>query len=309
MATPRISLKITREGVHGSQTIPQHIPINFPKPEYVLPNFLGITSEEFDDVILISARRQISDESMSKAFRKSSSMLINLSTDTESIIVDILKVIKIKYDYRTLSKITGFPVSTLTRYVTGKTAPRGAKAERLLRNILSNINLPAFIAEYSGFNGGRLDLTRIMLNPNLVKIIGAYVLEEFAGMKITSIMPLDILSLPLASYLSITTSRPLYLVSPSPISSPDHLTPLVFSDEDRDDARAYWLLLEKNCNKESVLLLSSKTPEPRFFNSLIEFLMNEKIEVGGFFVVAAKENILSDLRVPPGIKRSYLFMI
>jgi len=247
-------------------------------------------------------------ELMSRAFRKSNNMAISLSTDAGSVIVDVLKVLKLKYDYKALSKITGFPISTLTRYITGKTAPRGSKAERLLRNTLNNINLPAFIAEYSGFDGGRIDLAKIMLNPNLVKIIGAYVLEEFAGMKITSIMPLDILSLPLASYLSITTSRPLHLVSPLPISSPDHLMPLIFSD-DGGDARAYWLLLRKNCNRESILFLSSRTPEPCFFNKLVERLMDEKMEIGGLFMVAAREELLGELRVPPGVKRSYLLVI
>ncbi|MEM4021077.1 MAG: hypothetical protein QXI18_01705 [Nitrososphaerota archaeon] len=246
---------------------------------------------------------------MSRAFRKSNNMVISLSTDAGLVIVDILKVLKLRYDYKALSKITGFPVSTLTRYITGKTAPRGSKAEKLLRNTLSNINLPAFIAEYSGFDGGRLDLTKVMLNPNLVKIIGAYVLEEFAGMKITSIMPLDILSLPLASYLSTTTSRPLHLVSPFPIPPPDRLMPLVFSDDSDDSTKAYWLLLEKNCSRESVLLLGSRTPEPCFFNKLVEILVNEKIEVGGLFVVAAKEDILGELRIPPGVKRSYLLVI
>jgi hypothetical protein len=245
---------------------------------------------------------------MSRAFRKSNNMVISLSTDAGSVIVDVLKILKLKYDYRALSKITGFPVSTLTRYITGKTAPKGSKAEKLLRNTLGNINLPAFIAEYSGFDGGRLDLTKVMLNPNLVKIIGAYVLEEFAGMKVTSIMSLDILSLPLASYLSIMTSRPLHLVSPFPISSPDHLTPLIFLD-DGGDARAYWLLLRKNCNRESVLLLSSRTPEPFFLNKLVESLISERIEIGGFFMVAAREEILREFRIPPGVKRSYLLVI
>lgn len=245
---------------------------------------------------------------MGKAFRKSSNMLISLSADAGSVIADVLRVLKLKYDYRTLSKITGFPISTLTRYITGKTVPRGSKAEKLLKSILYNVNLPAFIAEYSGFDGGQLDIAKIMLNPNLVKIIGAYVLDEFAGMKITSIMSLDLLSLPLASYMSVNTSRPLHLVSPYPVSSPDHLTSLVFSD-DGGDVRAYWLLFGKNCGRESVLLLASRTPDPVFFNKLVEVLLEEGAEIGGFFAVAAKKDILSKLKIPPGVKRSYLFMI
>lgn len=245
---------------------------------------------------------------MAKAFRKSGRMLVDLSADAGFVIVDLLRVLKSKYNYKALSKITGCPVSTLTRYVTGKTSPRGAKAERLLRNLLKNINLPALITERAEFDGGELDLTKIMLNPNLIKIIGAYVLGEFTGMKITSILPLDFLSVPLASYLSTSISRPMHLISNEPISADGHSIPLVFSDNSSGAARAYWLFMRKNCKGESILMLSSRVPDPRFFDLLLRTLIEHKMELGGFFSVTVKEEELRNLRIPPGVKRSYILI-
>ncbi|MCD6312571.1 MAG: hypothetical protein J7L79_01985 [Thaumarchaeota archaeon] len=245
---------------------------------------------------------------MAKAFRKSRSMLVDLSTDAGLVVVDLLRVLKSKYNYKALSRITGCPVSTLTRYITGKTAPRGAKAERLLRNLLNNINLPALITEGAEFDGGELDLTKIMLNPNLIKIIGAFILGEFAGMKITSILPLDFLSMPLASYLATSISRPIHLISSDPISADGHSIPLVFPDNGGGAARAYWLFMRKNCRGESVLMLSSRAPDPRFFDLLLKTLIDHKIELGGFFSVAVKEEELRALKIPPGVKRSYILI-
>ncbi len=246
---------------------------------------------------------------MPRAFRKSSNLLIDLSADAGLVVVDLLRVLKSKYDYKALSRITGFPISTLTRYITGKTAPRGPKAEKLLKNLLSNINLQALITKYAEFNGGRLDLTRIMLNPNLVKIIGAYILEEFAGMKITSILPLDLLSIPLASYLSTTISRPIHLLLCDPISADGRSIPIVYSNGEEGEAKAYWLFLRKNCKSESVLTLSSRTPDPDLFDLLLKTLAEQKMDLGGFFSVSVREDELRELRIPPGVKRSYILVI
>jgi len=48
-----------------------------------------------------------------------------ISHGGESLVMDILKILKEKYDYNTLSKITGLPISTLSRYCTGKSTPKG----------------------------------------------------------------------------------------------------------------------------------------------------------------------------------------
>lgn len=245
---------------------------------------------------------------MAKAFRKKGSMLVDLSADAGLVIVNLLRVLKSRYSYKALSRITGCPVSTLTRYITGKTSPRGVRAERLLRNLLKNINLPALISEDAEFNGGGLDLTKIMLNPNLIKVIGAYVLGEFAGMKITSILPLDFLSVPLASYLATSISRPMHLISSEPISADGHSIPLVFLDNGGGAARAYWLFIRKSYKGESVLTLSSQVPDPHFFDLLLKTLLDHKMELGGFFAVAVKEEELRRLKIPPGVKRSYILI-
>ena len=244
---------------------------------------------------------------MAKAFRKSRSFSIDLSADASTIAVDLLRVLKSRYDYKALSTITGIPVSTLTRYITGKTAPRASKAERLLKNLLENVNLAALISENAGYNGG-VDLAAVMLNPNILKIIGAHILEEFSGMKITAILPLDILSIPLASYLSTAISRPMYLLSSEPVTTDGHSIPIIFREEGRGSAKAYWLLIRRNCKSDSVLTISTQVPDPCLFNTLIEILAENRIDLGGFFAVIAEEEKLRRLKIPPGVRRSYIIL-
>ena len=245
---------------------------------------------------------------MAKSFRKVKNLVIDVSSEANTVVTDLLRVLKSKYDYRALSAITGIPVSTLTRYITGKTSPKGAKAEKLLRNLLSNVNLTALIMNDVSYDGDGLNLAEIMLNPSIVKIIGAHVINEFIGMKITSFLALDLLSIPLVTYLASVTSRPMYVISPEPVSVNGDSTPVLFTEGECGFARAYWLLMRKRSKKESVLAISSQTPNPNFFNSLLETLRKLEIELGGFFSVVAKEDELKKLKIPPGVKRSYILL-
>ena len=244
---------------------------------------------------------------MAKSFRKFKNLAIDVSSEANEVIVDLLRILKSKYDYRTLSTLTGFPVSTLTRYITGRTSPKGAKAKKLLERLLNSVNVMRLIME-EGFDGNGVDLARVMLNPSMVKIIGAHVINEFTGMKITSILSLDVLSMPLASYIASATSRPMHIVSSEPISMNGDATPIIFADGGNGSARAYWLLARKNCRSESVLAVASQTPNPYFFNALVDALRKMEMELGGFFTIVAREEDLKKLRIPPGVKRSYIVL-
>ena len=166
----------------------------------------------------------------------------------------------------------------------------------------------ALIMNDVGYDGDGLNLAEVLLNPSIVKIIGAHVINEFIGMKITSILSLDLLSMPLATYLASAISRPMHIVSPEPISANGDSTPILFTESEGGFARAYWLIMRKRSKKESVLAISSQTPNPRFFNSLLEVLRSLEIELGGFFSVIAKEDEMKKLRIPPGVKRSYIIL-
>lgn len=245
---------------------------------------------------------------MAKGFKKTKDLVIDMSFEAGNVVVDLLRILKSKYDYRALSTITGFPVSTLTRYITGKTAPKGTKAERLLKNLLSNINLTALIMNDFGGPDGNPDLSKLLLNPNIIKVLSAHIINEFIGMKITSILPLDILGIPLATYLAAATSRPLYLISPEPVTVNGDVIPIIFSEDGHGQAQACWLMMNKCGKKESVLIICSQTPNPYFFNSLIETIWKMGIELGGFFTIVAKEENLRKMKIPPGVKRSYIIL-
>ena len=223
-----------------------------------------------------------------------------------SVVIDLLKILKAKYNYRKIADMTGFPVSTLTRYLTGKTVPKGRKARQLLERLLSNINLQSIINQHIRYMDGYIDLSRLTTNPNIIKVLGAYVINEFAGTKITSILSFDMNVVPLASYISTTTSRSLGMLVPEPISPNGEAAPIVYPDIDGVHAVSRWLLFNPVRKRESILLLSSCTPLPSIFNPLQRILKRKGGEITGVFMIVANEEKLKELNLPSGIKRSYI---
>ncbi len=238
--------------------------------------------------------------------RRASSFIGDSGEGVSSVAIDLLRIFKSRYNYRKISDMTGFPVSTLTRYLTGKTVPRGKKALQLLERLLTNLNIENIVNQHVRYLNGYVDLSQVMVNPNLVKVLGAYVINEFAGTKITSILSFDMTVLPLASYISTMTSRPLGILAQEPITPNGESIPIIYPDVDGVHAVSRWLLLGQSRKRESVLILSSKTPPPKLFNSLHRVLRRRSIEIGGVFMIIANEELLKELSLPPGIKRAYI---
>lgn len=222
------------------------------------------------------------------------------------ITIDLLKVLKAKYNYKKLSNLTGIPVSTLTRYLTGKTIPKGAKSKRFLSNLIANLNISSFISQFIEDNNA-IDISKIMFNPNMIKIIGAHIINEFAGMKITSFMALDLLSIPLTAYLSTITSRHFSLVTREPLPT-DGQESFVIACNDSKSAwtTCYWIFFKPVRKKESLLMVSTKIPECDFFNKLTEALEKKKVEIAGLFSLIGSEEDYSKLNLKPGCRKYYI---
>lgn len=238
--------------------------------------------------------------------RQGEKSLFNSGEGLSSVAIDLLRILKSRYNYRKLSAMTGFPVSTLTRYLTGKTIPKGPKTLKLLENLVANINLSAIIAQNIRNGDEYFDLTPVMLNSNMIKVIGAHIINEFAGTKITSILSLDLLSTPLATYLATATSRPLHIISPEPLSVDGENIPIVYPEPGTTYAKSRWLLTNFHRKRESILAVASQTPDPPFFNMLVKVLRGRGAEITGIFMIVAKNDILQKLNIPPGVKRSFI---
>lgn len=232
--------------------------------------------------------------------------LFRIDNGVSYIAVDLLKVLKDKYNYRKLSNLTGIPISTLTRYLTGKTIPKGSKARRLIKNLILNLNVSSLISQFIK-DGDVIDFSKIMFNPNMIKIIGAHIVNEFSGMKITSFMALDLLSIPLTSYLSTITSRHFYIVTREPIPADNNeFFTIVLNHSGSMWPTCYWIYFNQTKKKESTLMISASIPENEFLGKLIEILEKKNVEIAGLFSLIGSEEEFSRLSLKSGCKKYFL---
>jgi adenine/guanine phosphoribosyltransferase-like PRPP-binding protein len=125
-------------------------------------------------------------------------------------LVELLKSLKSLMDYRMLSQHTGIPVSTLTRYVTNKTLPRGRKTLELINKLLNMEDIKTLISERVVVNGEDVDISRVVAESHLMKLAAIYLMREYAGHRIDCVLALDNPGLVLATAFGLQTMKETY---------------------------------------------------------------------------------------------------
>lgn len=231
-----------------------------------------------------------------------------ISHGEESLIMDILKILKEKYDYKTLSKITGLPISTLNRYCTGKSTPKGKRIMNLINKIIPMIDIEKIIKENIIIDeNGHIDSSALFLNANILKILSLYALDFFAGRKITCIIAFDELSISLATSIALISNRKLLFLSNSPFCEiKDNFLYFIYSSFGENNV--YWLPKKYIKMNESVLIIMSNAFNSNKINSFFDFLKRMNVFVSGIFSVIGKKDEWDKINFPLGSKNTCLIL-
>ena len=125
------------------------------------------------------------------------------------LVVELLRAAKSKFTYRELSRITGFDQTILARYVNGVMIPSYEHALRLWKSLKEYFEPSRVIAESISSFGGLLDLTPVLSDPLMLRLIAMEFLERFQGEDITRILVPETSGISLATALSIHFNVPL----------------------------------------------------------------------------------------------------
>jgi len=242
---------------------------------------------------------------MVKAFLKSTPLMHGM----EAVALDLLKLLKEKYDYKTLSKMTGLPVSTLNRYIKNKTMPQTQKAKRLIEKVAPLINATELIKEKALIDQEDVDIYGVVTNPSLMKIINFFIVSEFSGSKLTAIMPLDAHSVPVSAVLATTIDRRLLLLSERPLWDDEDAITLTYKVPGFVEKFKLWLPKEAISSKDSVLLLSSFLMADSLVNSIIHMLQKKGASIAGLFSIVAREQFWKKVLLPPGSRKKCLLLV
>ncbi len=117
-------------------------------------------------------------------------------------ILHILRLLKDRYTYEELSKITGLPVTVLNRYVRGKVLPSSGRATELLSILDPYINLEKEVRDRLIFDSrGFFDSMRALGSTNLMTLVAERVALEFDGTDVDKVMTAATDGIPLAVHV------------------------------------------------------------------------------------------------------------
>ncbi len=117
--------------------------------------------------------------------------------------IELLKLLKKKYTYEELSKLTNLPITVLNRYVRGHVIPSTDRANKLLKIFEKKYNLPKEIQARIKINDdGSFDNSNILTDILLLRMISRLIVQKFSNLKVNKILTAAVDGIPLAALVA-----------------------------------------------------------------------------------------------------------
>ena len=117
--------------------------------------------------------------------------------------IDMLKILKKRYTYDSLGKLTNLPITVLNRYVKGHVLPSAERANELLKVFRKKFDVKKEIIDKIRFDKqGYFDNTNLVTDTLLLKLIAQMVALKYQDTKITKILTVATDGIPLSTFIA-----------------------------------------------------------------------------------------------------------
>ncbi len=112
--------------------------------------------------------------------------------------IEILGLLKKKYDYKTLSEMLDLPPSVLSRYVKGRVLPNRSRSERIISLFSEKILADIIKSKITRTEEGFYDLYEVVKDIRLQKLIGKIAFNEFSYVPVNKLLTVAADGIPVA---------------------------------------------------------------------------------------------------------------
>lgn len=117
--------------------------------------------------------------------------------------IDMLKILKKRYTYDNLAKLTNLPITVLNRYVKGHVLPSAERANELLKVFRKKFDVKKEIIDKIRFDKqGYFDNTNLVTDTLLLKLIAQMTALKYQETKITKILTVATDGIPLSTFIA-----------------------------------------------------------------------------------------------------------
>ncbi len=208
--------------------------------------------------------------------------------------VQILKTLKTSMDYKILSKQTGIPVSTLTRYVTNKTIPHGKRAQALIDNLISKLDIQAIINQRVVVTEDEVDVSQIVSESSLVELLVAYMLKEFSGYRVDAVLGVDRAGIVVATGFGLSTLKKVYYAQSTEAYISDRWIEIRYKN--RQARIVQRLFVPREAFKHHLLVMAGVLDTHVPLKELRAQLVSGRGEMVGVCAIAASQDFLRNVK-------------
>lgn len=205
--------------------------------------------------------------------------------------VEILKELKSIYTYKQLSEILNIQESLLCRYVNGNTIPSDVQSLEILNKIKNKTFLNnLFLKRVKIYEDGYIDLSELLLFPNLLKILLELYLYSIKNIhSVTKVFSIASNGIPFATMVSMILNKPLLIAKKhkdsiyleyyeESIKETDSVVNNLYIRKD---------LLSKN---DKILIVDDVIKSGKTINSSIKLIKKANADVVAALVIAGNSN-------------------
>ncbi|MEM3032487.1 MAG: hypothetical protein QW756_07940 [Nitrososphaerota archaeon] len=217
-------------------------------------------------------------------------------TSTSYLVVELLKTLKDTHDYKSLSKLTGIPISTMTRYVNGKTLPRGRKTVELMTKLISIVDVEKIVRERITNGPDGVDITPAVSEGHILKLITAHFIKNLTATQVSSILAVDEPGIVLATSIGLVLGRRVYFVSERPLWPEESAINIKYYIKESGERRNVWVPKGAIKSRKSTLVVAGMLSHPALFRELYKRATENGGHLAGLCTIVSSASALQELK-------------
>jgi hypothetical protein len=195
----------------------------------------------------------------------------------------------------------GVSVSTLSRYSTGKTIPRGARAKNIFEKASGLINYEEIVAEFFGESLDIENGINISHDIEMVKLLSIYALKQFIGDRVEAVLTIDRQSIPIATCFASLANLGLFFADDKPIWR-DGIQ-VSYREGAAEIRDSLWIPKSAARRGLSAIVMTTSVLSHSPVREVLNVLQVRKAHVTGLFTLVSKRNVWTTLSVPHGCRK------
>jgi adenine phosphoribosyltransferase len=199
---------------------------------------------------------------------------------------ELLRLLKPSFSYWALSILTDIPESVLCRYVRGSIIPSYEQAINVLAKISLSIDLDYLLRDLVEKEKSTIiDLSRVLKDPYVIRLLTIILLLELAGKNITKIVATAQSVLPLATMLGLELNTPIVLVKRRAYPGVQYYSAIIV----RSPKESETLYLDKDLisRRDNVLILADVVYTGKTLSGVISLLERARAKITDIIVILA----------------------